>query len=139
VPNTLHEAETQLNAIIQIRNRTARRIVPSRGWKKVAKKVYRAFARLRWGDEPRFSRVDSLAQEYPFTGSEYCRDAVWTPYPDSRYLTADFDQLTRISFCGKEFSCVPHWDAALRSMYGDYMVVPSKKHQVTHKAIAWRL
>lgn len=141
VPPSDDLATAQYDEVLRLRTRAARMIFPSKtGWKKIGKSVYRLMMRVVGPDDAAsYSRIDAIAREYSFAESEYCRDIVWTPYPNSRYLSSDFDDLEKFTFCGRSFLAVSHWDAALRSMYGDYMILPPPQKRVTHESVAWRI
>lgn len=84
-------------------------------------------------------KMRDLALQYPFGSSKWCRDLVFANNPNARMLTSDFDELTTVEFCGKQFPAIPHWDQYLKSQYGDYMQLPPEDQRKTHHIKAWYL
>lgn len=46
------------------------------------------------------------------------------------YDASLFDDLTAISYCGKDYCCVADTDAVLRTDYGDYMQLPPEEERI---------
>ena len=84
-----------------------------------------------------YRKMDGIAREVPFGVTRRCRDTCWNWSPNNYFLTADFDNLTSLKFCGRDFSAVPHWHETLASMFGDYMQLPPENQRVSHGLRAW--
>ncbi len=52
---------------------------------------------------------------------------------------ADFDNLVDLEFCGRYFKCLPNYDSWLKSIYGDYWVLPPEGERAAHHIRAWKV
>ena len=51
-------------------------------------------------------------------------------YAKHYYPSNLFDNMSKITFCGREYMCVENQDAFLRADYGDYMQLPPEEERV---------
>ena len=65
----------------------------------------------------------------------FCYAAVYLPKPEKCFFPCQwFAEPVKMEFEGKLFSVPKNWDAVLRKLYHDYMVLPPEDQRHTHEA-----
>lgn len=140
IPSDLGAARSQFKRVQRLKMGAARKTIPSRSaMKEMLKAPYRLIANAVYPAEKDYAEIDAIGRSTPFGSTRFCKEVTWSPYPNTAYRAADFDDLTSLRFESREFPVVVHWDEALRSAYGDYMKLPPEGQRQVHDVLAWRI
>lgn len=76
------------------------------------------------------SKVDRLCASYKNNKSNFCGVSVLSHYMEKeRFSEKCFEKTVEMDFEGSRFMCPSGYDAYLRQLYGDYMVLPPLEKQ----------
>ena len=93
---------------------------------------------LKWfGIKKIASRMDTLAREIPFEGSEYVGGIAWSLGPKERMKREDYEPVTDVEFNGRLFHAPKCWEYYLEKIYGDYMQLPPEDKRVSHSNLVY--
>lgn len=76
--------------------------------------------------------LNKYAQKYNNIGCSYVFTNSMGLRVKNRYLKCDFDKVVETDFEGRKFLIMKGYDDCLKSLYGNYMTLPSKEKQVSH-------
>jgi lipopolysaccharide cholinephosphotransferase len=86
-----------------------------------------------------FARMDARARNLEYGSTRRIANLVWPVYEKPSWIDVrDFDNLVELEFEGRSYSCIPHWDAHLKAIYGDYMTLPTESERHVHGERVWR-
>ncbi len=105
--------------------------------KYIIKKILNIYARIV-GKEKIVLKYQNYVNAHLQKESKYVGCA-FSPYSDKeRFPIEWFLQYETISFEGRQYTAIKNSDEYLRSIYGDYMVIPPAEARKNHKIIATR-
>ena len=77
-------------------------------------------------------RIIKVAKRFEISGCSDVCNLVWGVGPKGIYPKSFFDKIIKVPFEGHLFSAISEYDAWLRKIYGDYMVLPPEAKRITH-------
>ena len=100
---------------------------------------YKPFVYLYWklcrliGSRYFILRITKLSQKYKFDESQYVGFAPSVHSKNKFLLRAWFDSAIDVLFEGEMFNAPKEWNECLKSLYGDYMKLPSEENRIQHR------
>ena len=81
-------------------------------------------------------RMNLSARKYDFDTSNLVGVSLAVHYWDRETIERKhMAEAVRVDFCGRKLPIPVGYDTYLSNLYGDYMVIPDKEHQITHNEL----
>ena len=81
--------------------------------------------------------IDNFAKFFKYKNSKYIGCLVWGYGIKEKFLKDGYEKIKKSKFENKFYDIQSNYDIYLKSLYGNYMKLPDKKHRFNHKINAF--